>query len=180
MAHDGRAGGRPGLCASVRQVAGHDLACGARAQGRGQRVESDRGPGILRRARTQAGVEKHGPFKRHAANAFEILEGDAFDLTPELLGPVQAAYDRAALVSLPPQLRAAYVESFARLMSAGTRLMLVAFEYPQKLKEGPPFSVEPDRGQRALRRDVRNTGTGAREHHCREPEIRRGGRIGAL
>ena len=34
------------------------------------------------------GVEQRGPFKRHAANAFEILEGDAFELTPELLGPV--------------------------------------------------------------------------------------------
>ena len=90
----------------------------------------------------QAAIEKQGPFKRHAANAFEILEGDVFDLSPEVLGPVQAAYDRAALVSLPPQLRAAYVESFARLMPAGTRTMLIAFEYPQKLKEGPPFSVE--------------------------------------
>jgi thiopurine S-methyltransferase len=90
------------------------------------------------------GVEKHGPFKRHAANAFEILEGDAFQLTPALLGNVDAAYDRAALVALPPQLRVSYVESFARLMPTGSRTLLVAFEYPQKLREGPPFSVEPD------------------------------------
>ena len=92
----------------------------------------------------QPGVEQRGPFKRHAAHAFEILEGDAFDLTPELLGPVDAAYDRAALVSLTPDQRVSYVESFGRLMTAGTPTMLVAFEYPQALKEGPPFSVEPD------------------------------------
>src|SRR5512141_1308132 len=49
---------------------------------------------------TQASVERHGPFRRHAAHAYEILEGDAFALTPELLGSVAAAYDRAALVAL--------------------------------------------------------------------------------
>jgi thiopurine S-methyltransferase len=93
---------------------------------------------------TNAVIEQHGPFRRHAANAFEILEGDAFELTAGLLGPVQAAYDRAALVALPPPLRAAYAESFARLMPPGSRTLLVAFEYPQQLKDGPPFSVEPD------------------------------------
>ena len=50
-------------------------------------------------------VRPHGPFRRHTAGAFEILEGDALDLTPELLGPVHAAYDRAALVALPAELR---------------------------------------------------------------------------
>lgn len=86
----------------------------------------------------------HGSFRRHVADAFEILEGDALDLTPGLLGPVAAAYDRAALVALPPQTRPRYVESFARLMPGGSRTLLVAFEYPQHLKSGPPFSVEPD------------------------------------
>jgi thiopurine S-methyltransferase len=95
-----------------------------------------------------AGVEQHGPFKRHAANAFEILEGDAFELTPELLGPVRGAYDRAALVALPPELREIYVRKFAALMPKGSRSLLVAFEYPQQQKNGPPFSVEPDEIQR--------------------------------
>ena len=90
------------------------------------------------------GVEPCGPFKRHAANAFEIFEGDAFELTPDLLGPVGAAYDRAGLVSLPPAVRPAYVRSFADLLTAGTPALLVAFEYPQQLREGPPFSIEPE------------------------------------
>ena len=45
-------------------------------------------------------LQAHGPFQRHVAGPFEMLQGDAFALTPELLGPVQAAYDRAALVAL--------------------------------------------------------------------------------
>jgi thiopurine S-methyltransferase len=81
-------------------------------------------------------------FRRHAAGPFEILEGDALALTPELLGPVTAAYDRAALVALPPDLRRRYADSLARLLPVGARALLVAFEYPQEMKGGPPFSVE--------------------------------------
>jgi thiopurine S-methyltransferase len=93
---------------------------------------------------TAAEANQHGPFLRHAAGPFEILEGDALALTPEWLGPVQAAYDRAALVALPPGMRVQYADSFARLLPAGSRALLVAFEYPQQLRAGPPFSVEPD------------------------------------
>lgn len=93
---------------------------------------------------TAATTTARGPFSRHTAGAFEILEGDALQLTPELLGPVQAAYDRAALIALPPDMRAHYVESFARLMPAGSSVLLIAFEYAQHMKSGPPFSVEPD------------------------------------
>ena len=90
-----------------------------------------------------AAISPHGPYIRHAAGSYEILEGDALAMTPELLGPVQAAYDRAALVALPPAMRVPYAESFARLLPAGARALLVAFEYPQQMKSGPPFSVEP-------------------------------------
>ena len=89
-------------------------------------------------------VEQSGPFRRHRAGAFEIFEGDALQLTPGQLGAVQAAYDRAALVALPPALRERYAQHFATLMPAGSRTLLVAFEYEQATKDGPPFSVQPD------------------------------------
>jgi thiopurine S-methyltransferase len=81
-------------------------------------------------------------FRHHAAWPFEIIEGDALALTPALLGPVAAAYDRAALVALPPDLRRHYAESLARLLPGGAKALLIAFEYPQEMKGGPPFSVE--------------------------------------
>jgi len=43
---------------------------------------------------------------------------------------------------LPPDMRAAYAASLARLTSPGVRALLVAFEYPQEMRGGPPFSVE--------------------------------------
>lgn len=98
--------------------------------------------------RTDVVLESRGPFNVHRAGSYELLQGDALQLTPELLGPVHAAYDRAALVALPPAMRAAYADSFATLMPSGSRTLLVAFEYAQQVKEGPPFSVEPDEVQR--------------------------------
>ena len=86
-------------------------------------------------------TEEHG-FRRHAGGPFEIIEGDALGLTPELLGPIGAAYDRAALVALPPDLRRRYADSLTRLLPSGAKILLIAFEYPQEMKGGPPFSVE--------------------------------------
>jgi len=94
--------------------------------------------------RTDVVLETRGPFSVHRAGSYELLQGDALQLTPELLGPVHAAYDRAALVALPPAMRAAYADSFATLMPSGSRTLLVAFEYAQQVKEGPPFSVEAE------------------------------------
>jgi thiopurine S-methyltransferase len=83
-----------------------------------------------------------GAFTRHAAGPYEIFECDALALTPAVLGAVDAAYDRAALVALPPAMREAYAASMARLLPGGAHLLLIAFEYPQELKGGPPFSVD--------------------------------------
>jgi len=80
--------------------------------------------------------------RRHVAGPYEIIEGDALGLTAAQLGPVAAAYDRAALVALPPDLRRPYAASLARLLPGGARALLVAFEYPQEMKGGPPFSVD--------------------------------------
>ncbi len=39
-------------------------------------------------------------------------------------------------------MRRGYAATLAGLMPRGTRTLLVAFEYPQEMKGGPPFSVE--------------------------------------
>jgi thiopurine S-methyltransferase len=87
-------------------------------------------------------VDAHGPFRRHRHGPFELLQGDALALTPALLGPVGAAYDRAALVALPPAMREQYVTGLSALLPAGSRTLLISFEYAQALKAGPPFSVD--------------------------------------
>jgi thiopurine S-methyltransferase len=84
---------------------------------------------------------EQGGFIRHSSGPYSILEGDALALTPAQVGPIDAVYDRAALVALPPDMRADYAASLARLAPPGAQVLLVAFEYPQEMKGGPPFSV---------------------------------------
>jgi len=76
-----------------------------------------------------------------AAGAITIFAGDWFTTTPELLGPIDALYDRAALIALPPELRRGYVAHLRSLVSAGSPGLVIALEYPQEQLDGPPFAV---------------------------------------
>jgi thiopurine S-methyltransferase len=114
---------------------------------RGYRVVgSELSPIAIREFFAAAGLAQHhateGDFIRHTAGAFEILEGDALALTPQLTGPLDAFYDRAALVALPSGMREQYFATLAALLPQGAGGLLVSFEYPQEMKGGPPFSVE--------------------------------------
>jgi thiopurine S-methyltransferase len=105
---------------------------------------------------------EHGvPAKRRTLDDFDVYEdtqlhlfrGDFFALTPELLGPIGAVYDRAALISWVPELRAAYVKHMTALTNPGTQTLLVAMEYPQQEMKGPPFSVGADEVDRLYSRN---------------------------
>ena len=84
---------------------------------------------------------RNGDFVVSEVDGLEIFCGDFFALTPELLGPIDAVYDRAALVALPPETRLDYAARMAELMEPGVAMLLVAFDYPQHEMSGPPFSV---------------------------------------
>lgn len=66
--------------------------------------------------------------------------GDFFALTPEILGQVDAVYDRASLVALPPAMRQDYAAKLTELAQFAPKL-LVTLEYEQSKMDGPPFSV---------------------------------------
>jgi thiopurine S-methyltransferase len=87
-------------------------------------------------------ITEAGGFVVHAAGPYEILQGDALALPPAVLGGIDAVYDRAALVALPPEMRGRYAATLAELVPAGSPMLMIALEYPQAMKEGPPFSVK--------------------------------------
>jgi thiopurine S-methyltransferase len=78
-------------------------------------------------------------FTEYAAPSITMLAGDMFATTRELLGPIDAIYDRAALVALPDELRRRYVDHLRTLLPK--RLLIVTYEYDQTKMAGPPFSV---------------------------------------
>ncbi len=88
-------------------------------------------------------VSEHGPVRRFAAGTLDIYAGDIFDVDAQLLGPVDAVYDRAALVALPENVRADYT-AHLREISANAPQLLVAYVYDQALAAGPPFSVSDE------------------------------------
>ncbi|MDI4666852.1 thiopurine S-methyltransferase [Xanthobacter autotrophicus] len=88
-------------------------------------------------------VSAEGALTRFSAPGLDIFQGDIFALTRDILGPVDAVWDRAALVALPKDMRARYAPHLVTLTDAAPQL-LVCFVYDQSLVAGPPFSVAPD------------------------------------
>jgi thiopurine S-methyltransferase len=84
---------------------------------------------------------RRGSFTVFAHGRVTLLAGDVFDATREDVGPVDALYDRAALIALPESMRGRYVAQLRRLIPPGARGLVVTLEYPPGAIEGPPFSV---------------------------------------
>ena len=114
-------------------------------------------------------IEQRGPLAVYTAGAITIFAADLFAVAREDIGPIDALYDRAALVALPADLRIRYIAHLRTLLTAETPGLLVTLEYPQDQMEGPPFSV-PD--------------AEVRSHYPRATQLAErpatGGRVGAL
>lgn len=143
-AHAGRLGLSPGarvfvpLCGRTRDI-GWLLARGYRVAGAElsdlavRQLFDDLGIAPERAAR--------GSLTLHAGPGIDVFAGDVFDLDAATLGPVDAVYDRAALVALPGEMRARYARHLVAL-TGGAPQLLVCFEYDQAAMRGPPFRVD--------------------------------------
>lgn len=79
-------------------------------------------------------------LQRYETDKLTVFVGDIFALSREVLGSVDAIYDRAALVALPATLRPRYA-SHLTAISTGARQLLISFDYEQSQLPGPPFAV---------------------------------------
>ncbi|MBA3455398.1 MAG: thiopurine S-methyltransferase [Deltaproteobacteria bacterium] len=86
-------------------------------------------------------IVRRGPVAIYTADAITIIAGDLFTVTEADVGAIDVIYDRAAIIALPPELRARYVEHLHTLVPARTTSLLITLEYPQDQHAGPPFSV---------------------------------------
>lgn len=85
-------------------------------------------------------ITEAGNLTHYSAPNLDIFVGDIFNLSREVLGPVDAIYDRAAIVALPPDMRARYTPHLMEITDTAPQL-IVSFEYDQTQMAGPPFSV---------------------------------------
>jgi len=85
-------------------------------------------------------ISDRGRLKLYSAPGIDVYVGDIFDLTAAELGKVDAVYDRAALVALPPEMRVRYAAHLQQITQTAPQL-LICFEYDQTLTAGPPFAI---------------------------------------
>ncbi|MCL4123887.1 UNVERIFIED_CONTAM: hypothetical protein GTU68_054197 [Idotea baltica] len=85
-------------------------------------------------------ITETGDLRRYGAEGVDIFVGDFFALTADALRPVDAVFDRAALVALPEGMRERYARHLSEVTGAAVQL-LITFDYDQAEMDGPPFSV---------------------------------------
>jgi thiopurine S-methyltransferase len=91
----------------------------------------------------QPEISEVGGLNQWSANNLDIFVGDIFALSRQSLGPVDAIYDRAALVAFPEEMRNRYSAHLTELTGTAPQL-LICYEYDQRLLEGPPFSISKE------------------------------------
>jgi thiopurine S-methyltransferase len=98
---------------------------------------------LFRELALQPAISRVGKLIHYSASNIDVLVGDIFVVTADALGPVDAIYDRAALVALPDAVIANYATHLVQLTGAAPQL-LVSLAYDQRLMAGPQFSVTED------------------------------------
>lgn len=88
-------------------------------------------------------ISPSGKLTLYQAHDIDIFVGDIFDVSPENLGPVDAIYDRGALVALPKEIQRRYTAHLRDITQQAPQL-LVTLEYDQALMAGPPFSISSE------------------------------------
>lgn len=74
-------------------------------------------------------------------DGLQIWCADFFALEAGQLGHVDATYDRAALIAMPPDMRPTYVRHLLDVTRTAPQ-MLITLDYPQIQMAGPPFAVD--------------------------------------
>jgi len=84
---------------------------------------------------------QQGAFVQYRHGGVTILVGDFFAADSAELGSFDGAYDRAAMVALPADLRSRYAAHLRTLLAPKAKLLLVTLHFDAA--GGPPFSVSP-------------------------------------
>jgi thiopurine S-methyltransferase len=78
---------------------------------------------------------------RHETQNLTLLQMDFFDVTRDDVGALDCAYDRAALIALPPGERRRYVTHLLGLLPVHAPILLITLDYDGSSTSGPPFAV---------------------------------------
>lgn len=113
---------------------------------------------LARQACEQFVAEGVGDVSRYRLEYFDCFRqgpvelwcGDFFHFHIDHVDHLDAFYDRAALIALPPATRQRYVFHLAQLLPPGARGLLISLEREQDVQQGPPFHVAEDEVRQLL------------------------------
>jgi thiopurine S-methyltransferase len=88
----------------------------------------------------QPEISRVGEVEHWSDKNLDICVGDIFAVSRKMLGPVDAIYDRAALVAFPEEMRNRYTAHLTEITGKAPQL-LICYDYDQSLMPGPPFSI---------------------------------------
>ncbi len=100
-------------------------------------------------------VTETGKLQQFSGPDIDVFVGDLFDLTESTIGPIDAIYDRAALVAMAPEQRVKYVNHLITICRNAPQLIVTFYaneetltsqsiELARVLESGPPFFVQPN------------------------------------
>lgn len=85
-------------------------------------------------------IAEIGSLKRYSAKNLDVFVGDIFAISRELIGHIDAIFDRAALVALPSEMRIQYAKHLIDITNNAPQI-LITFEYDTKGVSGPPHAI---------------------------------------
>lgn len=86
---------------------------------------------------------EQGGVKLAYQGALLFAAGDVFHLRQEMLSSVDAIYDRAALVALPPAVRQNYALFLAQCLQPEAKILLITRQAPEP-RQQPPFNISEE------------------------------------
>jgi thiopurine S-methyltransferase len=89
-------------------------------------------------------IENHKNCKKYLTDSLDFWVGDIFTIDKRLIPPIDAIYDRAALIALPKKLRSIYTALCLNWLKPRGVIFLKTLSYDQKSMQGPPYSVSAE------------------------------------
>lgn len=88
--------------------------------------------------------QEHGQYQLNQAGDLQVLCGDFFSLDSKTIEGIDAVFDRASLIAMPPEMRTSYAARMRSLLNSGVKILLIALEYEEGLIKAPPFAVKEE------------------------------------
>lgn len=89
-------------------------------------------------------IKQHEDWQIYQNDHYQIWVADIFTLPPNWIVPVDAIYDRGALIALPKAIRYRYIAQVQPWLNNNGQILLKTVTYNQSEMDGPPYSVPPE------------------------------------